>query len=355
METPFATLLVDYCLGLSPGQTLVIEAQTAALPLLEALVRVVLERGAYPLLLTDAAQDRDFLLGGGEWLGQYPPVRKAIYEHMDASLRIHSLSNPLELTDVPVTNLSRWQKGWQPLRALRSQKPWCLTLYPTPGYAQQAGMSTPAFRRFVEQALYLDRPNPVAAWQELAAFQAALIERLARVREIRLEAPDTDLSLRVEGRTWVNSDGKRNMPSGEVFTGPLETSAEGEIRFNLPVIVSGQRVSGVYLRFKAGQVVEARAEQGQEYLLRMLDTDPGARHLGELGIGTNYGIQTPSGIILYDEKIGGSVHLALGNSYPETRGTNRSSVHWDLILDLRPGGRILTDGQVLQENGKFVG
>lgn len=355
MENRFATLLADYCLAVSPGQTIVVEAQAPALPLLQALVPVILERGAYPLVLSDVSQDRDFLLTGGEWLDRHPPVRQAIYEQMDASLRIQSLTNPLELADVPAANLSRWQKGWQPLRAIRAQKRWCLTLYPTAGYAQQAGLSTPAFRSFVERALYLDRPDPVAAWRELSAFQAVLVERLAKVREIRLEAPGTDLRLRVEGRTWINSDGKRNMPSGEVFTGPHEASAEGEISFNLPLVVSGQRVSGAYLRLEAGRVVEARAQQGEEYLLRMLDTDPGARYLGELGIGTNYGIQHPSGIILYDEKIGGSVHLAVGSSYPETGGTNHSSLHWDMILDLRPGGRILADGEVLQENGKFVG
>ncbi len=139
------------------------------------------------------------------------------------------------------------------------------------------------------------------------------------------------------------------MPSGEVFTGPLEASAEGEVRFNLPVVVSGQRVEGVRLRFREGRVVEASAQTGEEYLQRMLEADPGARYLGELGI------SRPTGLILYDEKIGGTVHLALGQSYPETGGSNTSSIHWDLILDLRQGGRLLADGEVLQENGQFVG
>ena len=354
METRFAALLSEYCLDLKPGQTVIIEAQSPALPLIEALVPAALERGAYPLVLLEyPGQARDFYRYGGEWLKQVPAARMALLEKADASLRIQSEANPLETADVDPATLSAYQKAWRPLSSLRLRKRWCLTLYPTPGYAQQAGMSTAEFRSFVERALYLDKPDPVAAWRELSAFQAALIRRLSKVKEIRLEAPGTDLRLNVAGRTWINSDGKRNMPSGEVFTGPYQDSAEGEVTFNLPAVVSGQRVEGVYLRFQRGKVVEGRAERGEGYLQRMLETDPGARFLGELGIGTNYGIARSSGIILYDEKIGGSVHLAIGQSYPETGGTNQSAVHWDLVLDLRQGGRIWADDEVLQEDGEF--
>ncbi len=356
MDIRFATLLTDYCLAVSPGQTLWIEGQTAAMPLLEALQAACLERGAYPIIQALPPQgSRAFYLHEQGWLERIPPAMLALFENIDSTLRIESAANPLELSGIDPARLSQQRKSWKPLADLRAKKRWCITLYPTPGYAQQAGMSTPEFRAFVERAMYLDRPDPVVAWQELSRFQAALINRLANVREIRLEAPGTDLRLKVEGRTWINSDGKRNMPSGEVFTGPWETSAQGEISFNLPVVVSGQRVSGVYLRFEQGKVVEAKAEQGEAYLLKMLETDPGARFLGELGIGTNFGIDRPTGFILYDEKIGGSIHLALGQGYLETGSANQSAIHWDLILDLRGGGRIWADGEVLQENGKFVG
>ena len=158
----------------------------------------------------------------------------------------------------------------------------------------------------------------------------------------------------MKGRTWVNSDGKRNMPSGEVFTGPLETSATGRIRFGVPSSPAGVEVRGVELELRDGEVVAARADEGDEYLQRALATDPGARRLGELGIGTNYGIDRPTGTILLDEKIGGTVHLALGRSYPETGGKNESALHWDLICDLRAGGRITVDGEVLQQDGRFA-
>ena len=353
METRYATLLADYCLELRSGQTVLIEGQTPALPLLEALQQACLERGAFPIIHALSASNHA-LFYGSEWVDKPNPAMLEIIRHSDAFLRIDSAANPLELASVSPERLSQYRKNWKPFTEIRMKKRWCVTLYPTPGYAQQAGMATAEFANFVERAMYLDQPDPVAAWLELSRFQAALIERLKPVRQIRIEAAGTDLTLNVAGRTWVNSDGKRNMPSGEVFTGPLETSAEGEVSFNLPVVVSGQRVSGVYMRFENGKVVEARAEQGQAYLLKMLETDPGAGFLGELGIGTNFGIDRPTGFILYDEKIGGSIHLALGSGYPETGSSNQSAIHWDLILDLRQGGRILADGEVLQENGKFV-
>ncbi len=210
------------------------------------------------------------------------------------------------------------------------------------------------FAALVERALFLDRDDPVAAWGALRDRQARLIDRLAGASELRIEAEGTDLRLGVAGRTWVNSDGKRNMPSGEVFTGPLEDSAEGRIRFTIPSSPRGVEVAGIELELRAGVVVDARAERGHEYLLATLDTDPGARRLGEIGIGTNTGIDRPIGAILFDEKIGGTVHLAVGRSYPETGGVNESAVHWDMICDLRGGGTLSADGEVIQQDGVFT-
>jgi aminopeptidase len=215
-------------------------------------------------------------------------------------------------------------------------------------------MSERDYTAFVRRALFLDDADPVAAWRALSARQGALIERLAGASEIRIEADGTDLRLDVAGRTWINSDGRRNMPSGEVFTGPHERSAEGTVRFDVPSELRGAEVAGVELRFEAGRVVEARAERGDERLQAALETDPGARYLGELGIGTNAGIDRPTGSTLLDEKIAGTIHLALGRSYPETGGTNASALHWDLICDLRSGGRVSVDGEPLIERGALV-
>jgi aminopeptidase len=215
-------------------------------------------------------------------------------------------------------------------------------------------MGTAEFGEFVRRALFLDRDDPAGAWAELRAFQTGLIERLARADELRIEAEGTDLRLSVAGRTWVNSDGRRNMPSGEVFTGPVEDSAEGRIRYTVPSAPGGVDVAGIELELRAGRVVAARAERGGDYLRSMLAADDGASRLGEIGIGTNFGIDRPVGAILFDEKIGGTVHLAIGRSYPETGGTNESAVHWDMICDLRRGGRLSADGETILENGRFA-
>ncbi|WP_291424342.1 aminopeptidase [Deinococcus sp.] len=355
-----AALLTHYCLSAAPGERLLVAGSTSALGLLAEINRAMLRAGAYPVLrLSYPGQDEDLAaLASGEVLGAVHPAELEDLRRMDGSLRI--------LTPEPETG----QRGAGPyadpqrrarllasrseLASIRGSKKWSLTLYPTPHAAQQAGMSLPEFQDFVMRAMFLDRPDPVAAWSEVRATQARLIERLSRADVVRIEAPGTDLTLRVGGRTWANSDGKRNMPSGEVFTGPQEDSAEGVVTFSVPAAYQGVMVRGARLEFQAGQVVSARADEGEATLLAALDTDPGARFLGELGIGTNYGIQRPSGNILFDEKIGGTVHLALGRSYPETGGLNVSAIHWDLIADLRRGGRLTLDGELWQENGQFV-
>ncbi|MBA3746299.1 MAG: aminopeptidase, partial [Solirubrobacterales bacterium] len=241
-----------------------------------------------------------------------------------------------------------------PLREQTLRKRWCTTLWPTQASAQQAAMNLADFEAFVQRALFLDQPDPVRAWGELRAFQASLIERLKDARELRIEAAGTDVTLTVKGREWVNSDGRRNMPSGEVFTGPHEASASGIVRFGVPSSPAGVDVAGVELRFEDGVVVGARADRGEDYLQRALQTDDGARRLGEIGIGTNFGIDRAIGATLFDEKIGGTVHLALGRSYPETGGKNESALHWDLICDLRPGGRLTADGEIIMQDGRFA-
>jgi aminopeptidase len=351
----FARLLTGYCLEVQPDQQIVVRSSTLSAPLMLELQREILHRGAWPLLRTELpgqtagfyTHARDEHLDGYSSLA-YDEARKA-----DASLAIQAPENTRALSAIDPERLRRASLGREPVRKAQLKKRWCITVWPTEALAQEAGMPLASYEQFVTRALFLDRPDPVAAWGGLRQFQAGLVEKLEKVREIRIEADGTDLTLNVKGRTWVNSDGRRNMPSGEVFTGPQEASANGRIRFDVPSSPAGVHVSGVELVFSGGEVVEARAEQGDDYLQRALTTDEGAKRLGELGIGTNFGIDRPSGTILFDEKIGGTVHLALGRSYPETGGANESALHWDLICDLRPGGRLLVDGEVLQEDGRF--
>jgi aminopeptidase len=352
----FARLLCGYCLDAQPGQQVVVRSTTLAAPLLLAVQRELLAREAWPLLRTElpGAAEEWWDAALGPHLDGFAPAELAEAEQTDASLTIQAPDNTTALAGVDPARMARAARARAPIREAALRRRWCGTLWPTPAGAQRAGMGTAEFAGFVRRATFLDRDDPAAAWGELRALQARLIERLSRASELRIEAEGTDLRLSVAGRTWVNSDGRRNMPSGEVFTGPVEDSAEGRIRFTIPSSPRGVDVAGIELELRAGRVVDARAERGHEYLLATLDTDPGARTLGEIGIGTNTGIDRPTGAILFDEKIGGTVHLALGRSYPETGGTNESAVHWDMICDLRAGGRLSADGEVVQRDGAFV-
>jgi aminopeptidase len=345
----FASLLCDWCLEADEGDQVLVSSSTLAEPLVVAMHTALLQRGAWPVVRTAPPQlQANFYTYARErHLDGFPAVDLAEIETVDASLRIEAPANVNALAGIDPEQIARAARARTPIREASLARRWSLTQWPTAALAQQARMGEAEYEGFLTRALFLDRPDPVGAWRELAARQQALVERLASAREVRIEAEGTDLRLRVEGRKWMNSDGKRNMPSGEVFTGPLEDSANGTIRFTIPSNPRGVDVEGVELTFAGGQVVFARAERGDDYLQTALGTDAGARYLGELGIGTNSGIDRATGSILLDEKIAGTIHLALGRSYPETGGRNESAVHWDLICDLRTGGRLTVDGEPL--------
>ncbi len=353
---PFAELLAGYCLDVQPGETVLVRSTSLAAPLLLELQRAILERDAWPLPRVELpGQTRGYYEHARErHLDDVPDL--ALYEarKIDALLGVQAPGDTRELVGIDPDRIARYARARRPIREATMKKRWCSTLWPTEALAAQAGMDMEAFSAFVRDALFLSAEDPVAAWGGLSAFQERLIERLSAARELRLEAEGTDLTLSVAGRTWVNSDGRRNMPSGEVFTGPHEGSANGRVRFTLRSAPTGIDVDGVELELRDGEVVSASAEVGDDYLQRALAMDEGARFLGEIGIGTNFGIARPTGTILFDEKIGGTVHLALGRSYPETGGKNKSALHWDLICDLRTGGRLTADGEVVQENGHFA-
>jgi aminopeptidase len=352
----FATLLCDWCLEVQAEQQVLVRSTVAATPLLLALQSALLDRGAWPLLRPElpGQQEGFYTSARDHHLDTVPSAEDAVAREVDAFLSIQAPFNTRALAGVDATAQARVRKAGRPLQELRLAKRWAISLWPTPAQAQEAGMGDAAFAAFVERALFLDRDDPPEAWRELSRFQQRLIDQVKDASEIRIQAEGTDLTLNVAGRGWVNSDGRRNMPSGEVFTGPLEDSATGHIRFTVPSSPGGVDVEGVELRFEQGEVVEAKADRGQDYLDATLASDPGARRLGELGIGTNFGLDRAVGSILLDEKIGGTVHLAVGRSYPETGGVNESAVHWDLICDLRAGGTLEADGKVLQRDGEFV-
>lgn len=353
----YADLLLDYCCEVAPGDVVSLNVETPALDLARALFRGTLQRDARPLLRLahpEALQDLVECAGEG-FLASEPELELDEVRRTDAWIRVAAPSNRRALQDADPATLGRIEARMAPVTEARVDGTrWVGTLFPTDAGAQDAGMSLDAFERFVFGAMHLDEDDPTAAWRALGRRHDQLIARLRDADEIRIRAEGTDLRLRTGGRTWVNSDGRHNMPSGEVFTGPIEDSAEGTVRFDVPSFLQGRRVEGVSLRFEAGEVVEAHAEQGDDLLQERLARDPGARRLGELGIGTNDRIDRATGSTLFDEKIGGTVHLALGRSYASTGGVNRSSIHWDLIRDLRHGGEILLDGEPFQRDGRFL-
>jgi aminopeptidase len=232
---------------------------------------------------------------------------------------------------------------------------WVACQFPTDALAQEAGMSLRDYTAFLVKAVGLEHETPNEIWHERGIRQAELVTRLSKASMLEIRSEHTNLTMNVQNRIWINDDGQRNMPGGEVFSAPIEDSVNGTVSFDIPAIAQGREVRGVKLEFKDGLVVNASAEVGEAYLHKMLETDAGSKHLGEVGIGTNYGIARATSSILFDEKMGGTVHLALGRAYTQCGGLNQSAIHWDLITDLRNGGQLIADGEVIQDGGKFRG
>ena len=353
-----ARLIVDHSLSIGAGEQVVVAGGAAAEPLIKALYARLLQVGATPIpqIVLPGMQELFFEHAQDIHYERTPPVVQAIYEGVDAFISVMAPQNTRALAGVDPERQQALGKRDKALQEVVLGKDrWALTLYPTEALAQESDMGLAQYEEFVFEAMGLNEDDPVAYWQTREREQARLVERLEAGREVRITGPETDLRLSVEGRKFVNSTVDHNLPGSEVFTGPVEDSAQGQIYFSIPVAVGGREVSGVRMRFEAGRVVEATAEKGQEYLDAMLDADEGARYLGELGIGTNYGIRRATRNILFDEKLGGTVHLAIGRSYEVTGGKNESSVHWDLICDLREGGELQLDGETIQRDGQFIG
>jgi len=313
--------------------------------------RLVARAGAYAIM------QLTFDLGGGAWVREAPekllrtpsPIGLALQLGADALIGIMAPENTRGNVDVPAARTALFQESMSTIRDRTTSMtmPWVVCQYPTAALAQDAGMSTPAFTDFLYGACLLD-------WDAEADKMRRIAGLIDGASEVRIVGAGTDLRLSVEGRTCVLDDGHINMPGGEVFLSPVEDATEGTISFSeFPAVYVGHEVEGVWLRFEGGRVVDAGAARNEEYLFATLDTDPGARILGELGIGCNPGIQRHMKNTLFDEKIDGTIHLALGRSYTSTGGVNESAIHWDIVKDLRSGGELYLDGEVVQRNGAW--
>jgi len=356
-----AELLVNYSVEVKPNDWVIVRGDIVAEPLLAEIVGAVVRAGGRPtVLISSDAITEAYLRGADEstlvWIS---PTDKMLYDKADVIISARAVSNTRNLSGIDpekerIATIARTGLTETHLRrSAEGSLRWVGTQYPCPAYAQEADMSLRDYEDFVYSAAFVDKDDPIAEWQRVHVEQQRIIDWLDGKRTVTIKSPNADLSLSIDGRSFINSDGKRNMPSGEVFTGPVEDSANGWVNFTYPAIRGGREVEGVRLEFSGGKVVKASAQKNEAYLISQLDADAGSRYLGEFAIGTNYGIQCFTKSILFDEKIGGSFHMAVGAGYPETGSLNKSSVHWDFICDVRQDSEILVDGELLYKNGGF--
>ena len=364
----YAKILVEHSARIVPGDRILLEGTTAAEPLLRELYIQVLEKGGLPHLmmaipgLMPFSQEEMFLSYAktDAQLDFVPTFYKLAYEQFESRIRIHSATNTRGTTNIDPAKLQRHSKALSAITEAQFRRgadgsfKWVTTLFPTEAYAQDANMSLKEYEDFVFGAVHTNEEDPIAFWKSVESKQQSAVDFMKGKSQVVLRGPNVDLTLSVKGRTFMNSFGTYNMPDGEIYTGPVEDSVNGWVKFTYPANYGGSSVENAELTFSNGRVTTARADKNQDFLLKTLDMDAGSRTLGEFAIGTNFDIQQFTGNILFDEKIGGSFHMALGAGYPETGSKNKSAIHWDMICDMRKDAEILVDGELFYKNGQFV-
>lgn len=366
METiwdKYAKVLTDYSTEVKKGDLVQIRGTSIyTKDLVKAVYKRVLELGGHPILRTSYEDFSDIFLkyASDEQLDFVDDIVKMEYEKVDKFISIGGPMNTKNLAKADISKLTRRGKATKALsellmkRSAEGTASWVIADVPTHALAQEAKMSFDEYSDFLFKSCYLDTEDPIAKLKELDEKQTRWAEYLNNIKNIRITGEKTDITFNIEGRKWISCSGKNNYPDGEVFTSPVEDGINGEIYFDFPQIYRGNEAHGVHLFIENGKVVKATADKGEDYLNAMLDMDEGSRGIGEIAIGTNDEIQDITGNILFDEKIGGAIHMAVGASYPETGGKNVSGLHWDLIKNMKNGGKIYADNQLIYENGKFI-
>ncbi len=363
----YAKILVDHSVRLKPGDRILLEGTTAAEPLLRELYIQILEKGGHPHLMMALpgtmpfSQDEMYLTYANEsQLDFVPTFYKLAYDQFEGRIRVHSATNTKGTSNIDPEKIARRSKATSVITEAQFRRgaddsfKWCTTLFPTEAYAQDANMSLKEYEDFVFGAVHANEEDPIAFWNGVKEKQQAAVDFMKNKNQVVLRGPNVDLTLSVKGRTFMNSYGTHNMPDGEIYTGPVEESVNGWVKFTYPANYQGTSVEGAELTFSNGRVASANAEKNLDFLLKTLDSDDRSRYLGEFAIGTNFDIQRFTGNILFDEKIGGSFHMALGAGYPETGSKNKSAIHWDMICDMRTDSEILVDGELFYKDGQFV-
>ena len=357
-----AKVLLKYSLDLKKGEKIVIVGDVVTLPLIKESYRLAVELGALPQVLINSEELKEILLKGGseEQIKYVPDSVKKAFETVDVLLSFFGDSNTRMLSNINPEKMKLSAQGSSEItriffeRVAKKELRWCGTMFPNQANAQEANMSISEYEGFVYGAGYIDRKDPIAEWKEIEKKQEGICNILNGKKHLRIVSRDTDLNMSIEGRKWVNCCGRVNFPDGEVFTGPVEDSVEGHIRFSFPGIYGGREIEDIQLTFERGKVIKAAATKGEELLEQLLETDKGARYVGEIAAGTNYNIKRFTKHMLFDEKIGGTVHLAIGRSIPESLGKNQSAIHWDMLCDMKKDGEIYADGELVYKDGNFL-
>jgi aminopeptidase len=356
-----ADILINYSTKVQPGDWVIVSGNSVALPLAREVVEKAVQAGGYVStnITDDTIQETSLRFANEDQLKWVSPLNDLVTKQAKVSIYLDAPSNTRSMSGIDPKKQQMRAAAHQELSKIQMERSatkdlrWVITNYPCPAYAQEADMSLRDYEDFVYQATFADQDDPVAAWQKIHDEQQEKVYWLAGKKSVVVKGPDVDLSLSIDGRTFINADGENNMPSGEIFTSPVEDSANGWIKFTYPAIMSGREMEGVELEFKDGKVVTAKAEKNEDFLLAMLDTDENARFLGEFAIGTNYGITKFTKSILFDEKLGGTMHLAVGAGFPESGSKNQSSIHMDMICDMRKDSEITIDGELFYKDGEF--
>ncbi len=355
-----AKLCVQYSVDIKPNEQVVIEGSDQALPLINELYKECLLRDAHPMVIADLDLQYTFFKHAKDHqLTFLSPIQKFIAENVDVTIGIFCEPNPKGLLTVDPAKIRIRSTARREMmqiffrRVAEGKLRWTGLPYPIGAQAQEASMALQEYEDFVYNSCLLDKEDPAAEWKKIKQQQQKTCEFLDQASEIHVLGEDTDLTFNVKGRKWINCSGEYNMPDGEVFTGPIENSTNGTIRFTYPGIISGREVEDIALTFKDGRVVKASAAKGDDFLQQTLKIE-GADVLGETAVGTNYGITKFTKNMLFDEKMGGTIHMALGNSYPESGGKNQSAIHWDILKDMKKDGEIYADKKLFYKNGQFL-
>ncbi len=357
-----AKLLVNYSTEVKPGDFVFVSGEDATIPWMVEVVKEAVKAGAHVenIVKSQDVNEMKLKYSTKEQLNQEDFITKYAIEKADVWLSAWGTNNTKASSNIESSKIQESLKGATSWRKIYSSKMgdgslrWCGTQFPTNANAQDASMSLTEYEDFVYGAGLLDKDDPVAEWKKISLQQQRWVKYLDSKKEVHIVSLETDIKVNVSGRKWINCDGKLNFPDGEIFTSPVENDIEGHISFSFPGIYLGKEIEGIKLEVSKGKVVKATAKKGEELLKSLLETDEGSCYFGEVAIGTNYGIQKFTRNMLFDEKIGGTVHMAIGQSMPDAGGINNSALHWDMLCDMKNGGQIFADGELFYENGKFI-